>query len=133
MSRTHSARQHLRFWVPKATVSFSLRRFLDGKIDMTCPVLDLSKGGMAFASQSRIKPGKELLIFLACPDLDPPIEVRGQVIYCLPHPGMEHRYHIGFAFAPFVGMGSNSRDAWEALMELERLYGTDIPASPSLV
>ena len=129
ISRTDSTRRYARFRVPGATVYFRLRGFLKYKVDEICPVLDLSRGGMAFATNSRVKPGKKLSIFLECSDRDARIELRGQVVYCLPHPGMDYQYHIGFAFDPFAGKGSNSAGSWEALAEIEQLYGADGPSS----
>jgi hypothetical protein len=116
-------RQHSRFRVPGATVAYHVTRLMRQPLQETCPVFSLGKGGLGFGSHNRIKPGQKLSLALNIPSELSQVELQAQVIYCIPHPGMNYRYHIGVAFAPFATtQGSNSPEALDLLDRLEETY-----------
>jgi Tfp pilus assembly protein PilZ len=100
-----------RFRVPGATLSYR---------DEICQVMSLGRGGLAFSTNSRPKPGQKLSVLLTFSPEHAPIQLRGQVIYCIPNPNESNRYIIGLGFAPFsTRRGHNSPESYRILGQLE--------------
>ncbi len=105
-----------RFHVPGATVFFA-------PYEAPHPVLTLGRGGLGFASDNRIEPGREISLILNIPTEHIKVELLARVAYCRAISGASSPYRIGVAFAPFdMDKGCNPQDLLELLVRLEKTY-----------
>jgi hypothetical protein len=116
-------RQHTRFSPPAATLVYEIHGLFGRRSREICPVLNLSKGGLCFRTNTGLKPGSMLLLTLTYAVEETPIRLFARIVYRIPHPGMNYRYHIGVVFMPFgSGRGCNSQEALQVLECLERRF-----------
>ncbi len=114
MSTVANRRSCPRFRVPGATLSYR---------DETCEVVSLSRGGLAFLRNDRLRAGQKLSVLLTFSLGHDPIQLHGQSIYCNQNPKEGNCYTIGISFAPFSKRpGHNSPESLRILRQLERAY-----------
>jgi hypothetical protein len=122
-----------RFYVPGASLSYRIHRFLLHDKDCSkdfCPALALAKGGVGFLTNHQLGRRRRLSMLLTFSAEEEPIRLEGRVVYCIPAPVTSHRYQVGVAFAPFSPeKGHNSLEALRTLERLEKIYGT--PGTPT--
>jgi hypothetical protein len=93
------------------------------------PVVNVSKGGVAFECRNKIAQGKRLAVRLLAPG-EEPLDLRASVRWCA-FSWERTTYVVGVEFAPFgVGRGENPRETLDRLRELEREYGEEESPSP---
>jgi hypothetical protein len=111
MSTAANKRSCPRFQVPGASISYR---------DETFQLVSLGRGGLAFLSNNRLKPGQRLSVLLTFSADRAPIQLRGQAIYCIQDPKDSDRYTIGVSFAPFSSRrGHNSPESYRIIRQLE--------------
>lgn len=120
-------RKCARFVVPSAAVSYRTRSFLLRFLapsDESCPVLDLSKGGISFLTDRPPWEGKEISLLLSRPDSEDPIVLEGKVVSVGVSPRTSYKYRVGVMFKPFEAKrGRNSLESLKKLDDLEKAYG----------
>jgi len=91
----------LRFKIPGATVSYRKEGWLFKRKSFNeefLPLLDLSRGGLKFSSQKRIKPGTKLYLQLSIPGERSPLILLGQVRWSARSKGGNYPYEAGVQF-----------------------------------
>jgi hypothetical protein len=112
-------RQYLRFQVHDMTLSYELHGSSHQPFNETCPILNLSKGGLGFKTDNQLKPGQKLTVVLTYKEAL--IRLQAQVIHCISHPRIGQRHHVGVKFEPFAASnGCNSLEALDVLDQLEK-------------
>lgn len=125
-------RECQRFEIPGATVQYKSLWFpisFNG-FSQPCPVLNVSKGGLAFECRSKMERGKKLALRLIVPAEDP-LELRATVRWCA-FSWERTTYVAGVEFAPFgARRGLNPLETLNRLRQLELEYGEkDSPPTP---
>jgi len=133
MAENSERRECQRFEIPGATVQYRNLWFpisFNG-FSQPCPVVNVSKGGLAFECPGKIAQGKKLGVRLIVPGEDP-LYLRASVRWCA-FSWETSTYVAGVEFAPFgIGRGENPREALDRLRELEREFGEkEFPPPPS--
>jgi len=89
------------------------------------PVLDLSRGGLKFLSQTGIPQGTKLVLRLFSPEDREIMAIKGSTVWMAINPGQSYKYQIGVQFAPFGReKGDNPLDCLEILTEMEKRHLT---------
>ena len=115
-----------RFEIPGTEVKYQKDRlaFSSRRFSGALPVLDMSKGGLAFSCGEEIKRGKKLILQLLIPN-ESPLMLRAQVRW----QGKEWNnpdITTGVEFMPFGGRRKwNSIETLDVLRELDVRYGVD--------
>lgn len=111
MSTPTPKRSYPRFQVPGAVLSYK---------EKTCQLVNLSRSGLAFSTNNRLKSGQKVSVLLTFSAEHAPIQLQGRVIYCIADPKVSNRNTVGISFTPFsVGRGYNSPDSYKVLKQLE--------------
>lgn len=116
-----NARVEPRKIIPGATIAYFLHgQQIRGSGSSECyPIFDLSRGGMAFLSDSPLKPGRRISLFLKRLHTNDALRLEGEVVYSLALEIADYSYRIGVRFVPFaVREGCNSPETLEALSKL---------------
>ena len=119
-------RECRRFQIPCAEVRYKKERiiFSSGRFSRALPVLDMSKGGLAFLCNKKLRSGKTLMMQLDLPD-ESSLILRAWVRW----QGKEwHNSDIttGVEFMPFGGRREwNSLETLDVLRELDARYGEE--------
>lgn len=96
-------RENPRFEIPGATLQYERPRLFTGTealVEKDCPVIDMSRGGARFLTNTQLSTGMQLNLRISIPD-DPIVAVlRGQVRWSFLNRG-EYRHRVGVQFAPF--------------------------------
>jgi hypothetical protein len=119
------ARAHQRLTVPKTTVKYGTRRFWTRKplYSQNCPLIDLSRDGLAFLADQTLQPKDRVSLLLKFPAEQGMLRLEGRVVYSLATGIAGFRYRIGIQFLPFTGeRGCNSGKALDILANLEKTY-----------
>jgi hypothetical protein len=117
-----------RFVVPGATVSYKKRGLWGRQTSFpedTFPLVDLSKGGLAFLSNRSLKKGHRvsLLLYFSESENEDPIHLTGIVVSSILTMGIINQYRVGIQFKPFgIKRGFNTPESLKKLEELERTY-----------
>jgi Tfp pilus assembly protein PilZ len=93
-----------RFEIPGATVSYKKKGLLGpGKnyIETSCPVIEISYGGMRFLNQKSLDLNDQVLVEVSLSEEKQPLTLLGQVKWCDLHPGKSYRYQTGIQFNPY--------------------------------
>ena len=121
-------RRCARFVVPGATVSLEMGGLGQRRKDLSSkersPVVDLSKGGMSFLTDSPPRLSRVVLL-LAYSEEEDPIRLEGRIVYFMPRgAGLSYRYRVGVEFIPFTRRrGHNSLESLGRLERLEMTFG----------
>ena len=98
-----------RFSIPGTVVSFKRRTwFLQRKQlrEDIYPVVDLSKGGLKFLCDQRLKPGARIVTRITIPGHEQLLDVMASVRWIAKNPEQSYKYQIGISFNPY-GQGRN--------------------------
>lgn len=121
-------RKCARFSVQGATVSYRTLSFwlhFLAPSDESCPVIDLSKGGLSFLTNRPPWKGKDISLLLHCADWKDPLSLKGKVVHVGISPGKSYTYRIGAEFKPFDGEErGNPLESLEKLDALEKAHAT---------
>ena len=94
----------IRFEIPGATVNYKKKKILftsNTYEEEFCPVLDISRGGLRFLGQKKLKINQELILAISVPGERAPLLMKGKVRWFTPNPGKSYRYQIGVQFHPY--------------------------------
>ncbi len=120
-------RECLRFYVPGMTLSYMVRGILgfsSGGKEEDLPVTELSKGGLRFFSDLKIREGRRIDLEVQIPDDGESLSITGIVKWILPAPSRSYRYQVGVQFLPYgEGRNRNPRKVLEKISVLESEYG----------
>jgi hypothetical protein len=111
-----------RILIPKATVRYRIFGFWRRKTDFSnqCPLVDVSRDGLAFLSDLAQKPREKILLLLRIPTEPDALQIRGHVVYSVATGIIGYRHRIGVRFFPFAEKrGCNSPKALDVLVKLE--------------
>jgi hypothetical protein len=112
-----------RFRVPGATLCYRKKGwfFVNGGFgEDFYPVLDISRGGVKFLCNHRLKAGSSVVLRLAVPGLEEEIEILGSIRWTNRNPEKSYRYQVGIAFHPYgSGKNENSPQILETLRRIE--------------
>jgi len=113
-----------RFEVPDATAKYKrggLLVLVSG-LSKAYPVVNVSKGGLAFLCEESFEKGQNLVVELLAPD-EEPLKLHAEVRWRGQHEETGKPF-VGVAFAAFgTKMGSNSLEDLEVLRRLDEKYG----------
>lgn len=115
-----------RFQIPGAEIKYQRERlaFSSKRFSRALPVLDMSKGGLAFLCGEKIKRGKKLILQMLMPN-ESPLALRARVRW----QGKEWNNSditTGVEFMPFGNRRKwNSFETLDVLRELDVRYGVD--------
>lgn len=90
-----------RFKIPGATVSYRKESWLFKRKSFNeefLPLLDLSRGGLRFVSQKRLKPGAKLFLQLSIPGERAPLGLFGKVRWSARNKTGNYPYQAGVQF-----------------------------------
>jgi len=116
-------RRTRRFEIPGAKVRYKKIRLLvwNSNLSDAYPVMNMSKGGLAFACEERLGTNGKLLLQLLAPN-ETPMDLRAQVQWQGRHPYSADKI-VGVKFMPFGSRrGWNSRKLLNMLRELDARY-----------
>jgi hypothetical protein len=108
--------------IPKATVRYRIYSFWRRNADFSnqCPLVDVSRGGLAFLADLPLKPREPVSLLLKLPAIEAELQVRGRIVYSVATGITGYRYRIGVQFLPFAERrGYNSPKALDILAKLE--------------
>ncbi len=116
-------RECRRFHVPGMTLSYRVRGVLglgNGDAEEEVPVVELSKGGLRFFSDRKIREGRRIDLEVQIPDESESLPITGVVKWRLPAPSRSYKYQVGVQFLPYgEGRGRNPRKVLEKISALE--------------
>jgi hypothetical protein len=120
---TIRARQRLT--IPKATVQYRIHSFWTRKTSFSsrCPLVDISRDGLAFLADQTAEPRKQISLLLKLPGEEETLQLEGQVVYAVATGIAGFRYRIGVLFLPFSKRKSdNTLKALDILTNIEKTY-----------
>jgi len=115
-----------RFQVPGAEVRYKKDRniFSSSRFSRALPVLDMSKGGLAFLCNKKLRSGTKLVMQLDLPD-ESSLTLHGRVRW-QGEKWLGADTNTGIEFMPFGDRkGGNSMEALDVLRQLDDTYGED--------
>jgi hypothetical protein len=118
------ARARRRLIMPKTTVRYRLPGFWRRKSEFSnrCPLIDVSKDGLAFLADHGPRPQKRISLILKFPG-EEALQVHGCVVYAVATGIIGYRYRIGVKFLPFADKrGCNSLKSLDVLAKLEEIH-----------
>ena len=130
MKKRMDRRSCTRFRIPGATLKHRKTGvlFLRGSgTTVTLPLLDISRGGLSFPSDDKIKKNTPLTLIVNMPG-DPgdaePLEVKGVVKWLSVNPSISYKFRVGVQFLPYGdGRGCNPGHVLEKIKLIEGIYG----------
>ncbi len=124
MARKFDRRNHDRFTVPGAAVSWS-HGSRESLPDETWPLSDISKGGLSFLTNDPPAVGLEISLLVFLPATTQTLELAGTVVYSIPRgPRLTYGYRVGVEWKPFAQSdGGNPIESLEVIETLRRTYG----------
>jgi Tfp pilus assembly protein PilZ len=115
-----------RFSIPGATISLKTKKFFSRSshyCEDSCPVLDLSRGGLRFTCRRLLSVTSKVSLNLDIPEESSTLHLKGQVRWAIPNPGRNYKYQVGIQFLPY---GSNKKHndplVLEKIKELEKIF-----------
>lgn len=117
----------LRFEIPGSTISYKLDSILpspSGKYgEEFCPILDISRGGLRFVSQSPIKINQKITMKISVPGERIPLNIKGRVRWAAANAGKSYKYQIGVQFNPYgEKKGQNIPSSLVKIIALEQKF-----------
>ncbi|CAB5083523.1 hypothetical protein D3OALGA1CA_2763 [Olavius algarvensis associated proteobacterium Delta 3] len=134
MGNPRERRTCVRFEVPDAMAQFRRKGFLEWRASFSeeLPVVNISKGGLAFVCPSKMRKGKKMLVRLIVPQ-ETSVDILGEVRW-QSQSEFFPRYLTGIQFAPYgKKRGGNAVDVLRFLEKLEDRYYNQpfgIPVAP---
>ena len=124
MTRQIERRSCRRFEIPDTKVRYKkngLLGFFKGFSEPS-PLLNISKGGLAFFCEEKLGKGKKIMLELLAPN-ETPLNLRARVRW-QGHPAGKVTTVVGVQFMPFgSGNSWNSLETLEVLKRLDEQYG----------
>lgn len=91
--------------------------------DSVHPVLDLSRGGLKFLSQTKIKAGSRIFVRLDIPGSKEPVEFKAIIRWISRNPEASYKYQNGVAFYAYgSGKNENPPELLSFLKQLESIH-----------
>ncbi len=126
MAKYVEKRKCRRFEIPGAEVKYKKigLLILIKDFSKSCPVLNVSKGGLAFMCEKKLRRGMKLMVQLLVPD-EIPLNLRSKVQWQGESAGTVFRT-LGVQFMPFGPRRNwNPVDALDVLGRLDEQYGKE--------
>jgi len=90
------------------------------------PVLDISRGGVKFLSNHRLKVGQSVEARIHIPETEQILKIAAVVRWVGKNPEASYRFQTGIAFAPYgSGKNDNPPELLERIRELEAAYAAN--------
>ncbi len=120
-------RAHRRLIIPKTTVRYQPHSpwlwIQKSNYSTHCPLVDLSRDGLAFLTDHAPMPEKQISMLLRFPGGEEISRLKGRVIYAVATGIAGYRYRVGVQFLPFVDRrGCNAIKVLDLLVNLEQTY-----------
>ena len=115
-------RSRPRIIIPRTSVRYRFHSFwkLSRSYSAPCPLVDLSREGLAFLADVIPVPGKRVSLLLKFQKKEEELGVQGKVIYAVATGIANYSSRIGIQFLPFAERrGCNSPKVLEALIQFE--------------
>ncbi|MDD8031438.1 MAG: PilZ domain-containing protein [Acidobacteriota bacterium] len=123
-----------RFAIPGATVSYKKKRLIFRKNDFDeefCPLINLSRGGMRFASREKLKTGTKLFTQLSIPGERSTLTLSGEVRWVSTGTSQAFPYQLGVQFNPYgKNKGQNYPGNLVKIIALENKFTEPDQARP---
>ena len=120
-------RVSLRFVVPGATICYLVHGTESRKrgLSKPCPVVNLSRSGLAFLTDYPPRAGRRVSLHLRSPAIETELFLEGIVVYARISGQTSYRYRAGITFRPFSDeAGCNTRDTLELIERLEQAFAS---------
>jgi hypothetical protein len=122
-----SRRGRRRVIIPKTTVRYQPHSpwlwMRESNYSTPCPLVDLSREGLAFLADQALRPEKQISMLLKFPGGEEIPRLKGRVIYVVATGIAGYRYRVGVQFLPFVDRRScNAIKVLNLLTNLEQTY-----------
>jgi hypothetical protein len=114
-----------RFVIPRTTVKYQTHNFWTRKPGFSnpCPLVDLSRAGLAFLTDYAPKLGMWVSMCLKFPEREDILRVEGHVVYVVATGIAGYRYRVGIKFWPFANRGyCNALKALDVLVGFEKTF-----------
>lgn len=114
-----------RLTIPGATVRYVLggRGILKSGYSNACPMINLSRGGLAFLASRPAKPGTKVSLIVSFSEKGEPLRLEGRIVYGVAVDIAGYQYRLGIKFQPFaMKRGCNTPEALETIARLERIH-----------
>jgi AraC-like DNA-binding protein len=114
-----------RFIIPRTTVKYQAHSLWIRKpvFSNPCPLVDLSREGLAFLADYAPKLGMWVSLRLKFPGREDILQVEGHVVYAVATGIAGYRYRVGIKFWPFANRGGcNALKALDVLIDFERTF-----------
>lgn len=114
-----------RFVVPGAVVHFKKEDFFFHKdfTESPHPIFDISRGGLRFLSQDRLKIDTGVLLKIVIPGDEAPLIVKGRVMWLSINHEISYKYQIGVQFDPYgKRVDENDLEILQRLSLLEQRF-----------
>ncbi len=115
-----------RFSIPGATVSYRKEKLFSSTTKIheeSCPVLDLSRGGVRFLTQELPKFKTKVSLQLSIPGERAPLNLKGRFCWWASNPGKSYNYQVGVQFNPYgIEKDQNIHQALTKIVALERKF-----------
>jgi len=113
--------------IPKTTVRYQphspLHWMRKSSYSTQCPLVDLSRDGLAFLTDHAPMPEKQVSMLLKFPGGEEVPRLKGRVVYAVATGIAGYRYRVGVQFLPFVDRrGCNAIKVLDLLVNLEQTY-----------
>ena len=115
-----------RFSVPGAAVSYGKLKAFGRRtepLELSCMVVDLSRGGIRFLTRESPSLGAKLFLELSLPGNNDPVPFTGTVRWMGEYPGEKFHYSVGVQFHPYGdGKKFNPAENLDRIIDLEDKY-----------
>jgi hypothetical protein len=114
-----------RFIIPRTTVKYQDHSFWirNPGFSKPCPLVDLSRGGLAFLADYAPKLGRWVSLRLNFPGRENILWLEGHAVYAVATGIAGYRYRVGIKFWPFANRGGcNALKALDFLIDFERTF-----------
>ena len=114
-----------RFIIPRTTVKYQAHSLWTRKPDFSkpYPLVDLSRGGLAFLADYAPKLGRWVSLHLNFPGREDMLWLEGHAVYAVATGIAGYRYRVGIKFRPFANRGGcNTFKSLDVLVDFERTF-----------
>jgi hypothetical protein len=113
-----------RFIIPKAAVRYRMSGFWhkESEFSSQCPLVDISRKGLAFLSDQLAAVNRRISLILKFPG-EEALQLEGRVVYAIATGIIGYRYRMGVEFLPFADKrGCNTLTSFDILVRLEEIH-----------
>lgn len=120
----------VRFKIPGATVNYKTEKLFPSPGETYgeefCPVLDLSRGGILFVCQEKLKPETKIHLKLSIPGERSALKLDGIIRRVTPNPGKSYKFQVGTQFFPYgEKKGQNYLGNLVKIISLEQKFSSE--------